>query len=70
MMMLSIGGLEVLQASSIVMALPVLLALYVLAWAFVKDLLEDYGEALATPPLPVVEYDEDGRRLRDDSTPD
>ncbi len=69
MMMLSIGGLEVIQASSIVMALPVLFALYILVWAFVKDLLEDYGEALAPPPLPVVEYEEGGRRRADDSTP-
>ncbi len=68
MMMLAIGGLEAIQASSIVMALPVLLSLYVLVWAFVKDLLEDYGEALAPPPLPVVEYEEGGRRLGDDST--
>jgi BCCT family betaine/carnitine transporter len=68
MMMLAIGGLEAIQASSIVMALPVLVSLFVLVWAFVKDLHEDYGEALAPPPLPVVEYEEGGRRLGDDST--
>ena len=68
MMMLSIGGLEVIQASSVVMALPVLVSLYVLVWAFVKDLLEDYGEALAPPPLPAVEYKEGGRSLGDDPT--
>ena len=61
-MMFAIGGLEVIQAASIVLAFPLLSALVVLMWAFLKNLKEDYGEALA-PKLPQpVEYLEGGLR--------
>ena len=63
-MMFAIGGLEVVQASSIVFAFPLLFALVVLVWAFLKNLREDYGAMLAPPIPPTVEYLEGGRRAQ------
>ncbi len=56
-MMFSIGGLKVIQASSIVLAFPLMFALLVMVWSFMKNIKVDYGELLAPPLLQRVEYE-------------
>lgn len=53
--MFIVGGLKVLQASSIVLAFPLLFGLGILFWAFMKNVNEDYGKALKPiSPEPVT----------------
>ena len=67
MMMFAIGGLDVIQASSIVLAFPVLFAMLILVWAFALNIKEDYGEILAPRAPDPVRY-EGGRRVERDLT--
>lgn len=63
--MFAIGGLGVLQASSIILAFPFLLVIGVLIWSFLRMVREDYGEILDEKHrLQAVEYTEDGVRVR------
>lgn len=63
--MFAIGGLKVIQASSIVLAFPCVFVLIILTWAFLKDIKEDYGAVCAPPAIRAVEYLDGGVKKSD-----
>lgn len=65
-MMFSIGGLKVIQASSIVLAFPLMFALLVLVWSFLKSIKEDFGELPSSPQLRGIIYENGERKQKSD----
>ena len=59
--LITAGGVEAVQTSTIVAALPLIPVLIILQWSLFKWLREDYGEALR-PPSYAIEHGEDGSR--------
>ncbi|MCY4428658.1 MAG: BCCT family transporter [Halieaceae bacterium] len=59
--LITAGGVEAVQTSTIVAALPLIPVLIILQWSLFKWLQEDYGEALR-PTSYAIEHGEDGSR--------